>query len=337
MGGRLTVPLLFSLKEWPASSEPDALAANETHVPVPRPDVIIDFHTHILPPSFQAKRRRIARLDDTFGELFQDPRAHLATAESLVASMDDAGIDVAVVLGYGWTDPGVARESNDYLLESARAHADRIVPFCSIGPTWGEEAAREIRRCAEAGARGIGELHPDSQAFDIRDTDLMQPVMDAAIQHRMVVLTHASDPVGHGYAGKGTVTPDKLLCLAEAFPDVRFVMAHWGGGLPFYTLMPEVSKALRQTWFDSAASPFLYDKAVFRAASETAGPGRVLFGSDFPLLAQARVLGEAMSARLSKEDLDQLLGGNAAELLALEDGRASPPEHSDSSSGASRA
>ena len=47
--------------------------------------------------------------------------------------------------------------------------------------------------------------------------------------------------------------------------------AHWGGGLPFYALMPEVEDSLSNVYFDSAASPFLYDASVFPTVAGLVG------------------------------------------------------------------
>ncbi len=95
------------------------------------------------------------------------------------------------------------------------------------------------------------------QQFHLADKELMTPIVAALQQHRLILLTHASEPVGHLYAGKGDCTPDVLYSLAVRFPELTIICAHWGGGLPFYALMPEVKKPLGQVYFDSAASPYL--------------------------------------------------------------------------------
>jgi hypothetical protein len=280
--------------------------------------VIIDFHTHILPDEFRTGRARFADQDRTFGALFADPAARTASAEDLDAEMECSGVDVSVALGYGWTDPAAASLSNDYLLDAARRFPGRIVPFCSVNPAWGADGVREAERCAAAGARGIGELHADTQGFDLTDPDSLAPLMGLAREAGLTVVVHGSEPVGHTYPGKGTTTPDRLAALAAAFPGVRFVFAHWGGGLPFYALMPEIAGTLQNAYFDSAATSLLYRPEVFAVACGAVGPGQLLFGSDYPLLRQGRVLREARGAGLSDGELAALLGGNAARLLSLE-------------------
>ncbi|MCI0809761.1 MAG: amidohydrolase family protein, partial [Chloroflexi bacterium] len=103
-----------------------------------------------MPPVFGIERERISRTDATFRSLFANPKAKIVQTEDLLASMDQAGIDMSVCKGFGWTDPGVARESNDYNLAAARSHPDRLVAFCSVNPLWGEDAVAEVHRCYEA-------------------------------------------------------------------------------------------------------------------------------------------------------------------------------------------
>ena len=206
--------------------------------------MIIDSHVHVYPPSFRERREELSRRDATFRALYADPRAVPATADDLLAAMDEAGVDVAVAVGIGWTDPEVAREANDYLVESTARSGGRLLAFGSVNPAWGDDALAEVERCAAAGLIGIGELHPDTQGYGIDNASVMAPLMALAKRLGMPVLTHASEPVGHSYPGKGTVTPDRLMRFIEAFPRAAgdrgalgrraaFLRPHAGGeGLP---------------------------------------------------------------------------------------------------------
>jgi predicted TIM-barrel fold metal-dependent hydrolase len=78
--------------------------------------------------------------------------------------------------------------------------------------------------------------------------------------------------------------------MVEAFPEVRFVLAHWGGGLPFFELMPEVAAITTNVWYDTAASTYLYRWGIFRSVLDIVGPERVLFASDYPILKQDRFM-----------------------------------------------
>jgi hypothetical protein len=277
----------------------------------------IDTCTHILPEEFVSGRERISRADSTFRSLFADPKVKFAHTDDLISSMDEAGVDVSVCAGFGWTDPEVARVSNSYNLEAARSYPDRLVAFCSVNPLWGEDAVAELRRCHEAGAKGIGELHPDTQGILDADMASLAPVFDTAKELEMPILVHASEPVGHGYPGKGTVTPELLMALVNAFPNNTFIFSHFGGGLPFYALMPEVKSALKNVYFDSAAFPFLYRPEVFDVAARAVGAEKLLFASDFPLVSQKRALDEFGQSGLDAEQSSLVRGENASKLLGL--------------------
>ena len=279
--------------------------------------MIIDFHTHIFPPRMRENRSLYVQRDATFAALYANPKARLASAEDLIAAMDEDGVDAAVAMGIGWSDYDTAREANDYIIDATRRWNGRIIGFAGINPAWGDRAAQEAERCAHAGLRGIGELHPDTQGFDLADKRAMAGLMAVAQERRLIVTTHSSEPVGHLYAGKGSVTPQVLMRFITNFPDAAIVCAHWGGGLPFYALMPEVAAALRNVYFDTAASPFLYTPQVYSAVASLVGADKILFGSDYALLRPRRLLGEIASSLLTPQDRDAVRGGNAARLLGL--------------------
>ena len=279
--------------------------------------MIIDFHTHIYPPWLRTRREEYLERDASFGELFASPDARMATAERLVRRMDEDGVDVSVVMGIGWTDIELARAANDYLIEAVAKYPDRLVGLAGVNPAWRDKAVEEARRCAEAGLRGIGELHPDTQGYDLGDLDTMAPLMEIVREHGLIVTTHSSEPVGHGYPGKGKTRPEVLWRFIQNFPDVPIVCAHWGGGLPFYGLMPEVKEGLDRAYFDTAATSLLYDAQVFETAASVIGPERILMGSDYPLVRARTVIGQVESSGLSRSAKDMVLGGNAARLLGI--------------------
>lgn len=265
--------------------------------------MIVDFHCHALPPGFAERHDELEARDRTYAALFPKPGGRIAGVDALLREMDAAGVDRAVAMGFGWTDQEVAREANDYLLDAGRAHPDRITALGSVNPAWGEAAAAETERCLDGGAVGIGELHADTQGFDITDGDEMGPLMELLRVRGAPVVIHASEPVGHLYPGKGRTTPERLTKFATNFPENRLVLAHLGGGLPFYAAMPEVGAALSNVWYDTAALPYLYRAEAVAAAALTAGAERILFGSDWPLLGQRRVIDYIGSAGLEVDGM----------------------------------
>ncbi|MFU8796419.1 MAG: amidohydrolase family protein [Dehalococcoidia bacterium] len=278
--------------------------------------VIIDFHTHIFPPWLRQRRDEFIGSDPCFCSLYSQPKAKMATVDELIASMDEAGIDMSVVLNIGWVSHELCAMTNDYILDSVSHYPARLVAFCAVQPEAGDAAIAELERCIAAGARGIGELRSDLQGFDLADAGTMKPLVDAVQKYDLILLTHASEPVGHSYPGKGSITPDKLYSFAVAFRAMKLVCAHWGGGLPFYALMPEVKQALANVFFDTAATPFLYQPQIFSQASSIIGADRILFGTDYPLMHQKRVMNQIRISELSAEDQKGILGTNAERLLS---------------------
>lgn len=279
----------------------------------------VDSLTHILPRYFVEKRDAIIRKDRTFAELFGAlPTAKVGSAEQLLNSMDEADIEVSVVAGFGWTDLETARRSNDYLLESAAAHPDRLVACCSVNPLWGQVAGEEAERCLAAGAKGIGELHADTQGW--RDTigEELDDLLAIVAEFDAITIVHGSEPYGHEYPGKGSMTPDRLHRLAARYPSNRFVFSHMGGGLPWYAMMPEVGSALDNVWYDSAAVPYLYQSNVYSAAVTAVGAGKVMFASDWPLIGQRRAIRHLETdGNQSMAQRERLLGLNAAHVFNL--------------------
>jgi predicted TIM-barrel fold metal-dependent hydrolase len=279
--------------------------------------MIIDFHTHVFPPQVKQKRGQYIDRDPCFALLYAKKEAKIATAEELIDSMDRAGIDVSVIVNFGFMTHELCTETNDYILESIARFPKRLIGFCTVQPQSLDAAIAEIERCAQNGAKGIGELRPDIQLLDLEDEAIIAPLMETIKKHRLILLTHASEPAGHDYPGKGIITPDVLYPFIIRYPDVTIVCAHWGGGLPFYALMPEVQKALQNVYFDTAASPFLYQPQIYTLGSQLVGADKILFGSDYPLLLQTRLLQEIDSAALTEEEKSLILSGNAKRILNL--------------------
>ena len=279
--------------------------------------MIIDAHCHLLPPAFLERRSTLAARDSTFSEMLADPSAGIADISSLLRAMDRDGIDRAVVMGMGWESREVAFEANDYIVQAVESYPDRLSGFASVNPKWGDTAVSEVERCAQAGLRGIGELHPDTQGIDVADLAVMAPIMEMALSRELPVLLHCSEPVGHSYPGKGKTTPDKVWRFIENFPENVIICAHWGGGLPFYALMPEVQAALSNVYFDTAASPFLYGSRIYATAAGLVGAERILFASDFPLMNPSRPLGEIERQPFYDRQRFDILAGNAARLLNI--------------------
>jgi len=277
--------------------------------------MIVDAHTHIFPPDFVRDRAALAARDPWFARTYGDGRAGMATAEELIASLDAAGIAAAVVCGWPWRGLAPCRAHNDYLLDAGRRWPGRLLPLATVPPTAGAAAMTEAARALDAGAVGLGEVNADAQDFDFAAPAELATLADLLTARGKPLLLHSSEPVGHNYPGKGAAVPARLLPFIGANPALRIVAAHWGGGLPFYELMPEIAAATRNVWYDSAASTYLYDFAIFRHVAAIVGPERLLWGTDYPLLRHGPFLRRTRAVGLDETALAAILGENARRLF----------------------
>jgi hypothetical protein len=270
---------------------------------------VVDAHVHILPDRVRADPA-VARADAWFDACHASPRAVLAGPAELLAAMDEDGVDRAVCFTWPFADSRLCAEANDWLASCVRANSDRIIGFGAVNPA-DPDASAEALRCARIGLRGIGELNADAQRWSLDDLGAFAPLASACVTAGLPLNLHASEPVGHDYPGKGTAHPRRVEALAAAFPDLRIVAAHLGGGLPFYARMPEVRALFRANLYvDTAAAPWLYDATAYADVVDLIGADRVLFGSDFPLLRARRYLPE-LRARLGDADAASVCGGAA--------------------------
>ena len=80
----------------------------------------------------RARRTDYMARDAWFATLYEDPRHRLASAEDVVASMEQAGVDRTVVLGFPWRDGGLCKEHNNYLIEAVRKYPDKLIGFAKL-------------------------------------------------------------------------------------------------------------------------------------------------------------------------------------------------------------
>jgi len=289
--------------------------------------MIIDFHTHIFPGKIRENRSKYFPDEAEFSLLYSSPKSKLSGARELIASMDKQGVDRAVVFGFPWKNPSTLRAHNDYIADAVERFPNRLIGFCCLDP-FSREAATESQRCLAGNLSGVGELALYQFGFDKEALQHLAPIMEICHKADVPVLLHTNEPIGHQYPGKAPMTFPQLYGLIRRFPQNKIVLAHWGGGMLFFNLLKkEIKESLRNIYFDTAASPFLYDPKVYSIAVQIVGPEKILFGSDYPLIDPSRYFKELKGAGLSSEETRLICGENAARLLkmdcpqALVDGR----------------
>ena len=282
--------------------------------------MIIDAHTHIFPEKIRANKEKYFADEPAFKKLYQSPQSRLVGARELLASMDESQVDKAVVFGFPWKNSLLFKQHNDYISEVVNRYPKRFIGLGCFDP-FSDGAAEEARRCLQkTGLAGIGELAFYQNGIENSALIRLKPVMEICQDLDRPVMIHTNEPIGHSYPGKTPNTLAQIYQLIQTFPQNKIILAHWGGGLFFFSLLKkEVNANLKNVYFDTAASPYLYDADVYRLAIELVGEEKILFGSDFPLLPPARYFDEMKSAGLSDEEMAQICGISAARLFKVED------------------
>jgi predicted TIM-barrel fold metal-dependent hydrolase len=276
--------------------------------------MVIDAHVHVLPPEIISDWEGIADKESYFASLARGRAHRWATAQTLMSAMDDDGVDESWIFGFAFNDLGLCRICNDYVMEAAASSRGRLRPLAVVPPLT-RGSASEIERCAALGAIGVGELFPDGQCWYIDDIRETWRIASVCHENGLFLLVHVAEPVGHSYPGKWKIGPKEAYAMARNHPELKIVMAHWGGGLYMYENMREAKITLRNVWYDVSATPFLYDHSIFQNLSASGLSDKILYGSDYPLLRFPRYQNMVSHATLTDSQRANLFSENAAGLL----------------------
>jgi predicted TIM-barrel fold metal-dependent hydrolase len=233
-----------------------------------------------------------------------DPDGRKATAEEIIAGLDQAGHQRALV--FPMHEPDGYGPANDRVMGDAAASGGRLVPLARVSPHH-ENAVAEAQRCLEAGARGF-KLHPRSDDFQLPHP-AVEKVVALAHERRMPVLFHAGRGIPH--------LGDAVVDLARRYPGARLILAH--AGISDLGWIAREAATLPNLFFDTAWW-LVSDHLQLYA---TIPPARILYASDMPygpgvttafiFLRVARAMG------LGPEALASIAGGQLARLMAGED------------------
>jgi predicted TIM-barrel fold metal-dependent hydrolase len=280
--------------------------------------MIIDCHTHIFPEEVRKDRASFCKRDEGFSFIYKDPKSRMAGVEDLIASMDESGIDRSVICGFPWNQPDLCSLHNQYLMASASRYPNRLIVFISLLFSYPDWSAEELDRSLKGGAKGVGEVAFYRDEMGSQDISSMKPILTQMEKRGVPLLLHTNETIGHSYPGKGRTPLERFYELILSFPNLAIILAHWGGGLPFYELMPEVAKVMANVYYDTAASPFIYSRKIYAIAREIVGAEKIFFGTDFPLISARRYFEELEESSLSKQDREKILGLNFSRRFGLD-------------------
>lgn len=260
--------------------------------------MIIDFHTHAFPDAVAEKA--IPALEE-IGKI----KAHTrATVSSLLASMDEAGIDRSVICSIA-TRPEQFQTILDW---SQEIRSDRLIPLPSVHPA-DPDCVEQIHTIHALGFAGI-KMHPYYQNFSL-DEERMQPLYETLSETGLLFVPHCGYDIG--FPNTRCADPAKVLELQQTFPDLRLVATHFGG----WKLWDEVEELLigKEIFMEiSFALQYLPVEQVTRMLNNHP-PEYLFFGSDSPWANQTHCIRQLENLQLKENLTARILGGNALERL----------------------
>ncbi len=264
--------------------------------------MIIDFHTHAFPNALA--HRALSSLAKWVG---YEPYAD-GTCDDLIAKMDASGVDKAVVCNIA-TNPRQQTNVNNFALETARTHADRLIPLGSINP-YADNAKEELARIKEGGLCGV-KLHPDYMGVAI-DEAAYDTIFDECAELDLFIVIHAGFDV---YSPKRIcATPDRILRRLSRNPRTKLVCAHYGGNM----MWTEVEHKLcgKNLWIDTSMGVLEgLSPEQARRIITSHDENKVLFGTDSPWCGMKQNIDFIRSLGLSSDLLEKIFHKNAEALV----------------------
>ena len=309
----------------------------------------IDVHAHYFPSDYLDLLETVGRgeVDTTNGRRSSWPSRDADLAARCEA-MDQAGVDVQILSiatsGPYLSDAGAAsraaRAVNDRYAEVVRSRPHRFAAFAALPLPHVEHALAELGRALDdlgmvgAGvATAMGGKTLDDPAFnplyaelDRRAAVLFIHPTGGACGSPLLVRSGLAWPLGAPFEDTAAALQLLQSGFARRFPNVRVIVPHLGGTLPFLVarldhmaerFMPGgglPSSELKKFWYDTVNG----HPAALRCACDTLGAGRLVFGSDYPFWrGEAHQLGAEYldHAGLAAADLAAIGAGNAAALF----------------------
>ncbi len=251
-------------------------------------------------------------------ELVIDAHAHMGnwynfhipgggTADTMVAAMDRLGIDKTIIAPHICIGPDYCRGNRD-AAEAARRYPDRLIPFVAVNPNYPqEEIEAEISHFEQSGGIKAFKIHPECHKAPACHKNYY-PVFEYCQKHGLPILSH--NWTGGEVNGKNT-----LHGLAEAFPNVSFIVAHAASSWDVIDVNCEAAGLYENIYLDLTGSPLFYDavpEMVRRVGAE-----RILFGTDNPFIDPRPGLGRMLAARIKDDEKRLILGHNARRIFKI--------------------
>ncbi|NTU70427.1 MAG: amidohydrolase family protein [Coriobacteriia bacterium] len=240
-------------------------------------------------------------------------------AEWYVSRMEAANVAKALIVS-------VFPESQ-YTRDFLAAANGHIHALCNVDPR-DPGAPALLEREMAAGYRGV-KLYPVNRGYNLSDPSF-RPLFEKANELKANLIIHYGvtvDPTGD----LRNADPIDLSPVARDYPDLTFVIAHFGAGwldsvlrLAYQCKNVCVDSSGTNNWMDYYV-PKMTLAEVFERCLTAMGPERVLFGTDSGTTAPYRAWIRYMQERtleemgLSDTDRDLIMRANASRIFRLDE------------------
>ncbi|NVM02947.1 MAG: amidohydrolase family protein [Candidatus Helarchaeota archaeon] len=261
---------------------------------------IIDFHTHAFADDIA--ERAIKKIEEN-----SNSKAFLdGTLKGLLGSMENAGIDISVILPVS-TKPTQVEAINRWTSE---IQCDSIISFGTIYPS-AENSVKLPAMLKRMNLRGV-KFHADYQNFK-PDEEYMFYIYEEMIKNELITFYHSGKDVGIKTPPLGT--PKIFAKILEKFPEMKMVLAHTGG----FRLWDDVEYYLvgSPAFFDISYTIGVININQFSRIIKNHGIDKILFGTDSPWRDQKKEIENIMNLPISMEDKENIFFKNAEKLLNL--------------------
>ena len=258
---------------------------------------IIDTHTHIYPQKIALKAT------SSIGSFYDTDMKGVGTLENLLQDMEEAGVCKSFILSTA-TSPTQVRAINEFLIDVIHKYPDKFIAFGTVHPDM-DRPVDEMEFMKKNKILGL-KFHPDFQRFAVDDPK-MDGIYSYASFMNIPIVFHAGD-IRYHYSN-----PHQFLNIAEKFPNLKIIAAHFGG----YTEWSESYEVLCGTdiYFDTSSSLFALDKTMVRKIISKHGIDKIFFASDFPMWHSQAELENIENLGLSDEEKEKILYKNAEAFL----------------------
>jgi len=209
---------------------------------------------------------------------------------------------------------------NEDVAAFAAENSDFMIAFASVNPMRGKDAVDEAKRLIKSGGIRGFKLHPPLQEFHANDK-AAYPFYEVVAEAKLPVIFHTGHSgIGTGMPGGGGVrlkygNPMDMDDVAVDFPDMPIILAH--PSFPWQDEALSVCMHKPQVYIDlSGWSPKYFSPTLIQYANSLLKK-KMLFGSDYPMIAPDRWLADFAAINIKDEVRPLILKENAVRLFGF--------------------